>query len=209
MSSAQVQFARRSPGLVSRVAADRRRHKRVAVALLGRFMRANKQEFPCKLHDISIGGAAIMSPVELELGERVIAYFDTLGGIEGTVARCFDGGFAIRIIASQHKRDKLAAQLTWILNQPELEGIEARRHQRMTVANAASTLTLSEGISISCQVLDISISGASIAAAARPAIGSELVLGKLRARVVRHHEHGIGVAFIDIQNPTALRRYFG
>ena len=209
MSSAQVQFARRSPGLVSRVAADRRRHKRVAVALLGRFMRANKQEFPCKLHDISIGGAAIMSPVELELGERVIAYFDTLGGLEGTVARCFEGGFAIRLIASQHKREKLAGQLTWILNHAELDGIEARRHARTALAAAPSTLTLSEGIAISCQVLDISISGASIAVAAKPAIGSDVTLGKLRARVVRHHDSGIGVAFSDIQNPAALRRYFG
>jgi hypothetical protein len=33
-------------------------------------------------------------------------------------------------------------------------------------------------------------------------------LGKLRARVARHHESGIGVQFIDIQNPAALRRYF-
>ena len=31
----------------------------------------------------------------------------------------------------------------------------------------------------------------------------------LRARVVRHHPEGFGVQFIDIQNPAALRRYFG
>jgi hypothetical protein len=31
----------------------------------------------------------------------------------------------------------------------------------------------------------------------------------LRARVTRHHATGIGVQFSDIQNPAALRRYFG
>jgi hypothetical protein len=35
-----------------------------------------------------------------------------------------------------------------------------------------------------------------------------VVLGKLRARVMRHHVQGFGVQFIDIQNPAALRRSF-
>jgi hypothetical protein len=42
----------------------------------------------------------------------------------------------------------------------------------------------------------------------RPPIGSELTLGKLRCRVMRYHERGIGVQFIDIQEPEALRRHF-
>jgi hypothetical protein len=59
------------------------------------------------------------------------------------------------------------------------------------------------------RVLDVSISGASVETEARPAIGAEVVLGKLRARVVRHHVVGLGLEFTDIQNPDALRRYFG
>ena len=42
-----------------------------------------------------------------------------------------------------------------------------------------------------------------------PEIGIEVVLGKLRARIVRHHPQGFGVQFIDIQNPIAPRRHFG
>jgi len=34
------------------------------------------------------------------------------------------------------------------------------------------------------------------------------MLGRLRGRVMRHHEHGIGVQFVDIQEPEALRRHF-
>ncbi len=49
-------------------ALDRRRHKRVSLTLLGRFMRANKQEFPCKLVDISVGGDALRTPVVVEAG---------------------------------------------------------------------------------------------------------------------------------------------
>jgi PilZ domain len=207
MSINQTSFARRPQ--IARIVPDRRRYKRVAVVLLGRFMRATKEEYPCKLGDISVGGAAIMSPVTVELGERIIAYFDHIGGIEGEVVRLFDGGFAIKLSATQYKREKLAAQLTWLLNRSDLEGIEARRHERSKPQHSASTLTLAEGFVMSCQLIDISLSGASIATTARPAIGSEILVGKVRARVMRHHDQGISVQFTDIQSPAALRRYFG
>ncbi len=197
------------PAPAARIEADRRRHKRVSVTLLGRFMRANKQEYPCKLHDISVGGAALMSPIAVPEGERVVAYFDHIGGIEGSVVRSFEGGFAIRFSATQHKREKLAAQLTWLINRDELSGIDERRHERTSPRNATSSLRLAEGLVIACQVLDVSISGASVGTEARPAIGSEVMLGKLRGKVVRHHSQGVGLQFLDIQNPTALRRYFG
>ncbi|MGG2383128.1 PilZ domain-containing protein, partial [Salmonella enterica] len=62
---------------------------------------------------------------------------------------------------------------------------------------------------LTCRLLDISISGASVATTLRPLLGTEVMLGKLRARVVRHHPQGFGVQFLDVQNPTALRRHFG
>src|SRR5512139_117707 len=101
---------------------DQRRHKRVAVTLLGRFMRANRHEYPCKLNDISVGGAAISSPVEVEVGERIVVYFDHIGGMEGSVVRLFEGGFAMQFKMTAHKREKLAAQLTWLINRDVLKG---------------------------------------------------------------------------------------
>ena len=56
----------------------------------------------------------------MPVGERVVAYFDHIGGIEGVVVRVFDGGFAFSIAATKHKREKLAAQLTWLANRSEL-----------------------------------------------------------------------------------------
>lgn len=188
---------------------DRRRHKRVDLVLLGRFMRANKQEYTCKLHDISVGGAALIAPVEVEMGERIVSYFDQLGGLEGRVTRIFDGGFAVKFAATQHKREKLAALLTWIINRSELTPEDQRQHERIVPANVKSMLKLDEGIVIPCRVLDVSISGASIGTEARPQIGNEVMLGKLRGVVVRHHRDGIGIRFMDIQNPSALRNHFG
>jgi PilZ domain len=209
MLAKPMSFARRSQGVLTRIVPDRRRHKRVSIAMLGRFMRESKEDFPCKLIDISAGGVAVTSAQTVPVGERVVAYFDNLGGIEGEVVREFDGGFAFKISATKHKREKLAAQLTWLANRSELTEADGRRHERISPANRESQLQLAEGIVVGCKVLDVSISGASIATPARPELGSEVLLGKLRARVVRHHPQGFGVQFIDVQNPTALRRYFG
>lgn len=188
---------------------DRRRHRRFAVTLLGRFMRANKQEYPCKLIDVSVGGAAMNSPVDVEMGERIVAYFDHLGGLEGQVVRVFHGGFAIELIATAHKREKLAAQITWLVNKHELNQIDNRRHERIPLAAKSTTLRIDDGVTLQVNVIDVSMSGASVNTDARPKIGSDVMLGKLRARVVRHHGEGIGLEFIDIQNPDAVRRYFG
>lgn len=209
MSVSIPSFARRPHTSTARILADRRRHKRIHITLLGRFMRENRHEYPCKLTDISVGGASLMSPTEVEVGERIIAYFDQIGGIEGAVVRPFEGGFGMRLAITQHKREKLAAQLTWFINREILEPTDERRHERIVPENTHSQLKLAEGIVIEVQVLDISISGASVATSARPPLGQEITLSRLRAKVVRHHDYGIGVQFIDIQNPAALRRYFG
>lgn len=209
MSVSPTTSLRRAQVIDPRIVPDRRRHRRFPLALLGRFMRANKQEFPCKLNDISVGGISVMAPVDVEIGERIVAYFDEIGGIEGHVVRTFPGGFALALKATQHKRDKLAAQITWLVNQADLGGIASRRHARMSVANKTSTLKLPDDQAVECRVLDVSLSGASIGTEARPPIGSEVIFGKLRCRVVRYHDRGIGVQFLDIPDPEALRRYFG
>lgn len=192
-----------------KAAPDRRLHKRHQIVRLGRFMRASKHEYPCKLIDISVGGAAMMSPVAPEIGERIVAYFDGLGGLEGSVVRLLDGGFAVSFHMSQHKREKLAAQITWLINRQDLGLPEQRRHERFALADHKTTLKFADGVVMPCIVIDVSLSGASVGTNARPEIGTEVVLGRTRARVVRLHDMGIGVEFVDLQNAAALRRHFG
>ncbi|MEE9590534.1 MAG: PilZ domain-containing protein [Hyphomicrobiaceae bacterium] len=193
----------------ARVVPDRRRYKRISVNLLGRFMRENKEEYPCRLVDVSVGGGAFQSPEIVDEGERIVAYFDEIGRLEGRVTRRIEGGFAIEIQATQYKREKIAAQLTWLANRNILGLPDDRRHERIVPKVRESVLKLPNGALLQCRVLDVSVSGASVAAAMRPELGTDVLLGRLRARVVRHHDQGIGLEFTDIQQPNALRRHFG
>ena len=61
---------------------------------------------------MSPGGIALIAPVSGNVGDRVIAYVDHLGRLEGQIARPLPNGFAMTIAATPRKRDMLAAQLT-------------------------------------------------------------------------------------------------
>lgn len=188
---------------------DRRRYQRVKVNLLGRFMLSNRREYPCQVIDMSPGGAALMTPVSGTMGERVIAYIDHIGRIEGEIARLFDGGFAMTIHATARKRDKLASQLTWHANRDALGLPEDRRHERIVPRNPYTHLVLDDGRQYKCKVIDMSLSGAAISLDVKPAIGAPVTFGKMRARVVRHFEGGVAVEFSTVQNHETLDRHFG
>ncbi len=183
---------------------DRRRHQRVKVNLLGRYMLPDRREFPCQVINMSPGGMALIAPVGGAPGERVIAYVDHLGRLEGQIARVFQNGFAMTISATARKRDKLAAQLTWLANRHILGLPEDRRHGRIVPRNPVGRLVLPNGVNLTCRVIDVSQSGAGIASQERPPIGALVTLGKVQGRVVRHLEDGFAIEFTRLQHPDFL-----
>ena len=187
-------------------AQERRRHQRVRVNLLGRYMLADRQEYPCQVVNMSPGGMALIAPTIGRVGERVIAYVDHLGRLEGTIARQLVNGFAMTISATPRKRDKLAAQLTWLANRHILNLPEDRRHGRFVPRNPGSTLILPNGASVGVRIIDVSLSGAgiSIPAHLRPEIGAMVTLGKVPGRVVRHLDDGFAVEFTRLQHPDSI-----
>ena len=78
-------------------AEERRRFQRVKVHLLGRYMLADRREFPCQVINMSPGGVAMLAPGIGNVGERVVAYLDHIGRVEGKITRLFDNGFAMTV----------------------------------------------------------------------------------------------------------------
>jgi hypothetical protein len=185
---------------------ERRRHQRVRVNLNGRFMREDRQEFPCQTINMSPGGASLSTDMPPRVGEHVVAYIEHLGRVEGRCTRVFDKGFAMTISATLRRRDKLADQLTWFANRNALGLPEDRRHKRIELRNPRSTLTLPDGTTIECRVVDVSLSGAAVATKAKIALGSPVTLGRTPARIVRQLDIGFALEFSRLQNPETLER---
>lgn len=175
------------------------RFQRVKVSLLGRYMLSDRREFPCQVIEMSPGDAAVIAPIAGGAGERVIAYIDHLGRIEGDITDVIEGGFRMDIVATTRKRDKMAAQLTWLANKDLLNLPEDRRHERVVPDNRHSTVVLDDGRRYNCKIIDISLSGAAIELAVRPAMGTPVTLGRMRARVIRHFGDGVAVEFVSAQ----------
>jgi PilZ domain-containing protein len=175
------------------------RFQRVKVSVLGRYMLADRREFPCQVLEMSPGDAMVIAPVAGKAGEKVIAYLDHIGRVEGAIQDGIDGGFVMDIVASPRKRDKMAAQLTWLANKDVLNLPEDRRHERVVPDNRHSTVVLDDGRRYNCKIIDISLSGAAIELAVRPAMGTPVTLGRMRARVVRHFQDGVAVEFTSTQ----------
>lgn len=159
-------------------------------------MRSDKLDYSCRLKEISVVGAHLTTSTPLIVGEHVIVYLLHLGGLEGTVVGRTDDGFAMSITATQRKRDKLAVQIKRLSAQGEVSQAEERIFPRQPV-NEITKLVLYNGTVLDCPMLDVSRSGASIVSPIRPPIGTEVIVAEQRAVVVRHHDEGIAVEFVN------------
>ena len=177
-------------------ASDLRRHQRVPVSLLGRYMLSDRREYPCQTVDMSPGGVRLTCAVVGELGERVVLYLEHIGRIEGVIARHPKGGFAIQLSATPRKRDKIASQLTWLANREMLGLPEGRTLERIVPKQPAVVVRLESGREIKARVIDISMSGVALASLSAPPLGTTLTIGSTPGKLVRYFEGGFGVQFM-------------
>ena len=198
-----------APSQLSDAQKDARRHRRVPVHLLGRFMLPDRKEYPCQVIDMSPGGVSLNTPVAGRKGDRVVAYLDHIGRIEGELVRLFQGGFAMTIHAGERKREKLANQLTWLANRSALGLPEDRRFERVTPENKFTQVTLGDGRTFPCRILDMSRSGAAVRSTIVPNVGSPVTLGNSRGLVVRAFQDGFAMEFSKALTEDEIRQQFG
>ncbi|MBV8447111.1 MAG: PilZ domain-containing protein [Hyphomicrobiales bacterium] len=187
---------------------ERRRFRRVRLSVLGRYMLEDRREFPCQTIDISPGGVGLIAPVLGAIASRVIVYLEHLGRIEGMVVRELENGFAMTIAAPQRKQDKLAAQITWLVNRQAFGLPEDRRHERIELANMNSIISFRDGRRLQAIIVDCSISGAALDCGEMVPLGTDVTIGHREARVVRHFEGGIAVEFVQPISGERFNRDF-
>jgi hypothetical protein len=185
-------------------AEERRRFQRVKVHLLGRYMLPDRREFPCQVINMSPGGLAMLAPGIGNIGDRVVAYLDHVGRVEGKITRIIDNGFAMTVNATPRKRDKMAAQLTWLANRHILNLPEDRRHERIIPRNPTARVVIDDGAEMICRIIDLSQSGIAIASTERPAIGAKVTVGRVQGQVIRHLEDGFAIEFAFQQPADTL-----
>lgn len=192
-------------------AADRRTDIRVITSIPGRYLLAShrdeggeRREFACRALNMSPHAMLLAAPVAGPPGERVIAHFDRFGRLDGVIVRVLSRGFVMRISATEEERVRLAAKLAWLEDYKNHDTHEARRHERIVPRNPHSWVTLADGRTVDCFVIDVSVSGVAVSADVKPAIGTVMAVGRVVGRVRRHFAEGFAVEFVQVQDMDVL-----
>jgi PilZ domain len=187
--------------VLARAREERRRYRRVPMDLKGRlFVPDEERETACTITDMSPGGAQVACEGIPSAETAVVLYIDGFGRFDGIVARppkgeWTEGKFGVRFNCTALKRERVAEQLTLYLNSGAIDPTTLRRHDR-TQTKGLARFTRANGEVVSCEVLDLSVSGVSLSTEARPPIGELVLIGQMAGRVARHHETGIGIEFV-------------
>jgi len=185
-------------------ARERRRFRRVPIAVAGRMLDRAGREHDCRTADMSPGDARIAAPTLPGVGDHVVLYLDTIGRVSGQVARaCGEGEVAIIFDFTSHKRERLAEQLTLKMNKKL--GLHEPFRPAARDDGARIRLQFETGDSYEGDVLDFSLAGLTVRSRRPPPlIGVWVRVGNVYGRVARLIEGGFAVDFE--QAPRLARR---
>lgn len=161
-------------------------------------MTSDRMEYSCTLEQVDLPEIHLSTEGAFEPDDRVVVYLDELGRLEGDITGKTENGFAFSVDMTKPRLVKINEKLGSLQARDKDENAEPRRHSRIEPSSQTSHLTLSDGRTYPCEVVDISISGAAIDVEVIPSVGTYVMLGKMRGRVTRILENGIAVEFVKM-----------
>lgn len=173
--------------------------------IFGRFMLPDMTEHACQVLDVSPQGATFITATVPAANSSIVAYLEELGRVEVLAGEAVPGGFKVRYAATGSRLERLQQRIEW-LRQKNDGAVEARRHPRFEPKDKHSSITLPDGRVYNCEVVDISVSGAAIRTDVLPSVGTYVMLGKMKGRVVRYLDNGVAIEFVKQLDKTDLVR---
>ena len=167
-----------------------------AKSIPARFMLPDQSENECLVTNLSITGATFLSPKMPHIGVPVVAYIGELGRIEASVGPATEGGFTVTFSCTGPRLERLQQRVKALIDAGPATGIAARRHLRIEPTEKQSQIMLPDGRAYPCEVIDISVASAAIKTDVMPGLGTFLMLGRMKGRVIRYLENGVVIEFV-------------
>ena len=164
--------------------------------IFGRFMLPDMSEHPCQVVDLTGMGATFLTSFVPAKGLAIVAYLEEVGRIEAVTAGNINGGFSVVFSLTGSRLERLQHRIEWLQKRQVGQEPDGRRHSRYEPTEKTSQISLPDGRIYNCEVIDISLSGAAIKTEVMPSVGTFLMLGKMRGRVVRYLDQGVAIEFV-------------
>lgn len=163
--------------------------------------------FACRTISVSPFQMTLAVAVGGKVGDRITSCFPELCNMDGSITDAFAGGLVFEPDLTNIERERVANKLIWLEKKRRDPAVrDARRHERFIPVNPHSILTLAEGSTRSCFVIDMSVTGVAVSAAVQPPIGAALAVGACVGRVVRLLPEGFAIQFAGTQRRHDLNR---
>ena len=177
--------------------ADQREFKRFEIHLPGYlFIPADGTTIECQVFNLSGGGASIQCETPPALQTYIVLYIDGFGRFEGVTSRLIKGELGIKFVCNEAKRKRLKDDLMSFVNSGIKDVTRLRRHARAAGGTSGFFVTRT-GQKADCGIIDFSVQGMSLKASVRPPLGDVISLGKYHGLVIRHHQAGFAVQFLE------------
>ncbi len=163
--------------------------------IFGRFMLPDMTEHACQVVDVTLEGASFLTPDFVGVGQYIVAYLEEIGRIEAVTSQPIPGGFRVNFTLQGARLERLQQRIKF-LKERDPSAEEGRRHARYEPTEKQSQISLPDGRVYNCEVIDISVSGAAIKTEVMPSVGTFVMLGKMRGRVVRYLDQGVAIEFV-------------
>jgi hypothetical protein len=188
------------------------RQRAVEVSLGGSYLlprwydcEGKPRTFACRTKRVSPFRMTVDVPVVGKVGERLTSYFRDFGEFQCTISATMKSGFLMELDMTRARRAWMSEKLTWLEKKQKDANIEELRRDARFVPQVAHTyLTLADGSTHSCFIIDVSTAGVAISCEYDPQVGTPLAVGACVGRVIRKFSNGFAVKFAEKQNRDDL-----
>jgi hypothetical protein len=165
------------------------------------------RSFACRTKRVSPFRMIVDVPVVGKIGERVTSYFQDFGEFQCTISATLKAGFLMELEMTRARRAWMSEKLTWLEKKQRDDSIrELRRDARFVPQVSHTVVTLADGSSHPCFIIDVSTAGVAISSEYDPPLGTPLAVGACVGRVIRKFDQGFAVKFAERQNRDDLVR---
>ncbi|WP_257194558.1 MULTISPECIES: PilZ domain-containing protein [unclassified Bradyrhizobium] len=156
--------------------------------------------FACRTKRVSPFRMIVDVPVVGKVGERLTSYFQDFGEFQCTISATLKAGFLMELDMTRARRAWMSEKLTWLEKKQKDDSIqELRRDARFVPQISHSHLTLADGSTHPCFIIDVSTAGVAISCEYDPPVGTALAVGACVGRVIRKFDNGFAVKFAEKQ----------
>ncbi|TXN01104.1 pilus assembly protein PilZ [Methylobacterium sp. WL64] len=180
------------------------RHPMVVPALC---LRRDGSEFHAVTVDISSEGLRLRSATLPTVEERLICNIRGIGAAQVSVVWVGNCDFTVRIFGKAPSPGEVARRFIELARRQAKLSDVVRVHKRIVPERTAVEVVLANGRRVPAQILNLSASGVALALDNPPAVGEVILVGRRQAMVARRIERGIGAAFLEPLDDTAISEH--